>query len=1011
MKHHPLVRLRYPLLIVTVVAALAALAAIPHVNINADMTKYLPDDSPMRGGMQVMEREFGQFSAQAGEAALYVMYHDITPETEDSVLHVITGTKGVLTASTQHKENYVLYSVRALDDVDHVELADEMREQLPGADTVECPQESASADTSMLVIVVVVILVILLLMCRSWFEPLLFILSTGLAVLLNLGTNIFLDSVSATTFSIAAVLQFVLSMDYSLILSNRFRQEKAFHLSVADAMHSALVKSARSIVSSAATTIVGLLMLVFMNMKIGADLGIVLSKGVLCSLICNYTVLPALLTLSSRIIDRTRKPTPTIRTQALSRIVVKAKIPLAILFVVLAVGAFFGRNNTSISFCASQESEVSRVFPSPNISVIVYNNEDETLLPALADTMMQDSAVEMFVSYPSLLQRQYSYPQMEAAINQMVAMADQTVGAEQLPMLTDEMLRLVYYARFGADSSACYSFPELFTFLGREAHDTTSLVYSRIDAPMRAQLDMLDLLLDQTAEPQPKPAVHHHKAPVKAEPNAESKPVAEAKPDTVASQQPDTIAPKPKAKPKNKFADRELITRELRYDEMAAFLGFDESQAKMIYKMSKHQGGTMTPYNFVHYVADKLFKQAFVSTFVKKSEKEGLYKVRDTMDLAMSEPEEQPEAEAKPEVAQTGPSAEASQTDTVAVPRVVAERVAEAEQEKEPQLSFAAMAALTELLDTNNRFTAQELERRISGFGIKLDRSMIGLLYMFYGSQRHYDLSWTLSVEQMVDFIADSVIVDSRFDGFIPDSVKADFATMRESMTKGLAMMRGPEHSMAIIRFNYPQESPETYAFIDKMQATVDRQLPHDHYIMGGSNMFNEMRHGFPSELMLVTLLTILAIFLIVAISFRSIVIPLLLVTIIMTAVYIDVSFTGLGGNSILYIAYLIVQSILMGATIDYGILFTNSYREKRATMPVLESVQGAYIHSMNTITTSGLIMIVAPIVITFAISDPLVCPILKSISIGALASVVLIIFVLPALLVLTDKIIVRRKK
>ena len=92
------------------------------------------------------------------------------------------------------------------------------------------------------------------------------------------------------------------------------------------------------------------------------------------------------------------------------------------------------------------------------------------------------------------------------------------------------------------------------------------------------------------------------------------------------------------------------------------------------------------------------------------------------------------------------------------------------------------------------------------------------------------------------------------------------------------------------------------------------------------------------------------------AITFRSLAVPFILVMTVMTAVYINVAVSGLNG-SLLYLAYLIMQSILMGATIDYGILFTNNYREARASSSLIDSIRKAYQTSTHTIFTSGTIM------------------------------------------------------
>ena len=179
-----------------------------------------------------------------------------------------------------------------------------------------------------------------------------------------------------------------------------------------------------------------------------------------------------------------------------------------------------------------------------------------------------------------------------------------------------------------------------------------------------------------------------------------------------------------------------------------------------------------------------------------------------------------------------------------------------------------------------------------------------------------------------------------------------------------------------------------------------------------GLPMVSESHADRPSnkEMLLVTLLTIAAIFFIVALTFRSLILSAILVMTVMSGVFVNVVVSGFGGGSILYIAYLIVQSILMGAAIDYGILFANYYRENRAVVGVEESLKRSYKCSIHTILTSGLILILVPAIMTILVSDPTISDIVKSISIGASATVTLILFVLPGVLALCDKVIVRKR-
>ena len=163
--------------------------------------------------------------------------------------------------------------------------------------------------------------------------------------------------------------------------------------------------------------------------------------------------------------------------------------------------------------------------------------------------------------------------------------------------------------------------------------------------------------------------------------------------------------------------------------------------------------------------------------------------------------------------------------------------------------------------------------------------------------------------------------------------------------------------------------------------------------------------------MLLIKLITVLSIFAVVAITFKSLIIPLILVLIVQCGVYLTVTTIGIQGYSIYYLALLIVQSILMGATIDYGILYTNYYLESRRTMDVKDALIAAYDGSIHTILTSGLILILVTGLVGNLFTNPTIGQICQTISTGSLCASLLILFMLPAILALMDKIIVRKKK
>jgi predicted RND superfamily exporter protein len=152
-------------------------------------------------------------------------------------------------------------------------------------------------------------LLMLFVMTKSYIEPLFILISIAIAILINMGSNIMFESVSEMTFSIAAVLQLVLSIDYSIMLIHRFEQEYE-RQEIKDAniaMQNAIVGSFSSIVSSSITTIVGLLVLLLMSFTIGRDIGLVLSKGVFLSLICVFTVMPSIIIWGHKLLFKTNK--------------------------------------------------------------------------------------------------------------------------------------------------------------------------------------------------------------------------------------------------------------------------------------------------------------------------------------------------------------------------------------------------------------------------------------------------------------------------------------------------------------------------------------------------------------------------------------------------------------------------------------------------------------------------------------------------------------------------------
>ena len=310
-----IVNKRIFILIVMLILTVVSIFLIPKVSVNSNMVKYLPNDSSMRQGISLMEKEF---PAKEESYTVRVMFKGLDSEKKTELKDALAAIENVDSvsydkdSSDYNRGEYTLYILNTkygYDTGEEAGIEKQVTEKFSGYEVTVKNDDTSAPDIPFSVYLAAfgIILVVLLISCGSYFEPILFLVTIGIAVVLNLGTNFFLGEISDVSFGIAAVLQLALSMDYSIILMNRYRQELNKTDDRKEAMANALCAASGSITGSAVTTIVGLLVLVFMSFKIGADIGIVLAKGVAFSMLCVFTVLPALILLSYKLIKKTEK--------------------------------------------------------------------------------------------------------------------------------------------------------------------------------------------------------------------------------------------------------------------------------------------------------------------------------------------------------------------------------------------------------------------------------------------------------------------------------------------------------------------------------------------------------------------------------------------------------------------------------------------------------------------------------------------------------------------------------
>ncbi len=249
---------------------------------------------------------------------------------------------------------------------------------------------------------------------------------------------------------------------------------------------------------------------------------------------------------------------------------------------------------------------------------------------------------------------------------------------------------------------------------------------------------------------------------------------------------------------------------------------------------------------------------------------------------------------------------------------------------------------------------------------------------------------------------------------FIMNAAGAELAQYKQTLEFGKSQLRGARHDRLVFNINSPVEGAQTFELIERLIPEVKRICPQA--IFAGESMSAyDLNSSFSHDNILISLLTVAFIYLILAFTFKSWGIPLVLVLVIQGAIFMNFSLPVLMGNNVFFFTYLIVSAIQMGATIDYAILLTNRYRQAKERMPRGEAVKYAISAAFPTVMTSGSIMTVAAFLVGFLTSDPLISSMGMTLATGTLISIVCVLTALPALLYaldpLLEKTVLKRKR
>ncbi len=390
--------------LIYIFAILFSIFSIGWVQVENDITTYLPDDTETRQGLTIMNDNFITYGSAR------VMVSNIGYEKALSIKDELEEIDGVTSVefdnSSDHFNNgSALYSItfdgESDDDISKTAM-DEVKAKLADYDTyvdsevgVDSSAELASEMVVIVIVAAIIIVIVLTLTSRSYAEVPVLILTFGVAAILNMGTNFLCGKISFISNSVTVVLQLALAIDYAIILCHRFSDEHET-LDAREACIKALSKAIPEISSSSLTTISGLAALGFMHFGIGIDLAVVLIKAIFCSLLSVFTLMPGLLMLFSNWIDKTQHKNLLPKISVVGKIANKTKYVIPPLFLVLIIGACYFANQcpyvysyTDLETAKASESQIARSHIKANfgnsnmVAIIVpkgsYDNERNVL--------------------------------------------------------------------------------------------------------------------------------------------------------------------------------------------------------------------------------------------------------------------------------------------------------------------------------------------------------------------------------------------------------------------------------------------------------------------------------------------------------------------------------------------------------------------------------------------------------------------------------------------------------
>lgn len=409
------VKLRVPILIVSVLLLIPSIFGFLNTRINYDILSYLPSDIETMKGQDIMLDEFGKggFSLvmldgmedkdvekvkekiEKVDHVCDVLWYDTLADVSlpkevlpDDIYDFFNTDNSTMMAVFFDEATSADGSLEAVKEIRSI--AGEQCFVSGMSSVVEDIKDLTMQEAPMYVVIAVILTsIILALTMDSFLIPLFFMLSVGMAIIYNMGTNFIQGEISFITEALAAVLQLAVTIDYSIFLWHSYKEEKEKHPGDnKEAMAVAIGKTITSVVSSSITTVAGFLALCFMSYELGMDMGIVMAKGVVIGVICCITVLPSMILVFDKALEKTMHKDLVPSLEKPSKFIIKHHAAFIVLFIVVLIPAVYGQINTNVYY------NLTDTLPKDLNSVIANTKLDEEYNMATTHMLLVDADME-----------------------------------------------------------------------------------------------------------------------------------------------------------------------------------------------------------------------------------------------------------------------------------------------------------------------------------------------------------------------------------------------------------------------------------------------------------------------------------------------------------------------------------------------------------------------------------------------------------------------------------------